>query len=150
VARHLSVLAVLALGLAGCAHCAQAKPLPRRVWLAHANAICARGDREIHALGGATTMPALARLLEKTVRISNRQLAELRALRPEPLQRPAVRDILVSMEHVNDVLSELARAAAQADGAHVDELARALRRLQHRADGLVARYGVHECLSDDG
>jgi hypothetical protein len=150
VARHLSVLAVIGLSLAGCAHGAEAKPLPRRVWVAHANAICARGDREIHALGGSTTLPALAEVLEKTVPISDRQLAELKALRPDPSQRPAVREILGSMQRVNDVLSELARAAEQADGARVDELAQTLRRLQRWTNRLVARYGVHECLSDDG
>jgi hypothetical protein len=57
---------------------------------------------------------------------------------------------MVSMERVNDVLSELARAAERGDSALMDELARTLRALQRRTDSLVALYGLHECLSDDG
>ena len=41
---------------------------PSEGLVARANAICAETDREIHALGGATSLGQLARVLEETER----------------------------------------------------------------------------------
>jgi hypothetical protein len=150
VARHVAVLFLLALGLAGCDHAAEAKPLPRSVWIARANAICARGDREIHALGGATALPALARVLERTARISDRQLTELKALRSDPSQHAAVETILDGMQRVNTALGDLVFAARSGDQSRVDRAAGRLLALERKDDRLVAGYGLHECLSNDG
>ena len=145
--RALPAALLATLLVSGCARDARAKPLPRQDWVARANAICKRADREIHALGGATTLDQLTRLLQESDRISDRQLDELRRLRPEAKELGTVTAILDSMARADSALDAVQAAAQSRNWSQVEAEARRLRALSKQADRLVARYGVHECLS---
>jgi hypothetical protein len=142
--------ALLLVSLTGCGENAQARPLPRRAWVERANAICARADRQIHALGGATTLDQLARVLEETARVSDRELAELRALRPEPVQARPVSEILDNLERANAALHDMRPAAKSGSWSRVDAQARRMQALSKKADRLVDSYGLHECRRTTG
>ncbi len=89
-------------------------------------------------------------MLEKTASVSNRELTELRRLRPEPTEVRPVRGILDSLGRAAAALDQMRAAADSESWSRVDAEAARVQALSKKADRLVGRYGLHECLSDDG
>jgi hypothetical protein len=124
--------------------------LSKREWIEQANAICARGDRQIHALGAATTLEQVSRLTARTAQISAGQLRALRGLPSPRLQQTTIEVFLERLAAQGRGVMALSEAAASGDLSMTNRAARALVELGARADRLARALEVHECLSNDG
>jgi hypothetical protein len=144
------VFVATALGATACGSASGEGQLSKREWTTQANAICARGDRRIHALGSAMTLEEVSRVVGRTSEIFAEQLRALRRLRPPASEQRTVEAFLERVAaQVRGVMS-VAAAAASGDSLAADRAGERLPRLAARTDELATALGVHECLSDDG
>jgi hypothetical protein len=148
VTRLGTVVVAAIAALAACGGSAEGSD-PRE-WRARADAICAEWDRDVHRLGGATTLARVAVVARRSSELARRHVQRLRRLRVPPEDSREVGRMLSTLERSTAALEAVARAAAAGDHPAADRAARALRRASAAADALVAQLGLHQCLSSDG
>ena len=106
----------------------------KTAWAVEADAICARDRKEIRQIPQPVSLQGVPAYLEKSLRIAQREIRQLRALKVTPEQAPIVRRLLAEFEKVVAALKQVARharagrdlaASAAADRASVASLAAA-------------------------
>jgi hypothetical protein len=143
--RILGALVVLAALAAGCGSDGGGESLSREEWIAQADAICAKGARELEALGEPASAAELIELTSNAVEVVERQLAKLRALRP-PAEAEAdyARMLDLTAEQV-EIARKISDAAKDGDAGAIQDLVREGQAVDNKVDAVARKYEFEEC-----
>ena len=143
LATATAAVAVLAL-----AACGGDERLTRAEYVRQADAICAKYERRLEALGEPRALRDVPAFIERGVPLAKRELAELEELRPPEGDDPEVERLLAQVEETIAELERLGEAAAARDRAAAEAAAVRVEEAGAEAAKLARSYGLDECGSD--
>lgn len=121
----------------------------REEFLARADAICAQADAEIAALGQPTTVDGAVETIDRLREISERQLAELRALETPDADREKLDEMFALADEQLALSTDYRDAIAQQDRDRIRELADRADRLRAEGQQAARDYGFRVCGTTD-
>jgi len=140
-------LALLLVVAAGCGSGGE-KRLSREEYAKRADAVCRRTNRLTEAPGDISSMPALARFADRTLKPLDRALADLRTLRPPADEQATVDAWLRQLARLRADAVQI-RDRARANDAHgVSTVALAATRRNERSKQLATQLGMSVCNRD--
>lgn len=141
------VAGAVALG-AGCGGEGGGDRLSRDELIAEADAICAKYEKQLEALGTPASLEDIVQLAEEGKPIIEKGVNELKALEPpEDLQEQW--DELMAENDANVALiDDLSEAAASGDQARIGQIAAEAQQQDEKTDQLGRELGLVECSND--
>ena len=139
----LAAIAVLVLALAACGGGDDGRA--KAAWIAGADAIFARVDGEIDALGEPDTLVEIAEYAAKVQPIAERQLAELANLEAPKQDRETIQVMLSLVSQGIEKTGQVEAAARKGDAAGTFVLVDEIESLTERANALAREYGLQDC-----
>lgn len=121
----------------------------REEFLAKADAICAQADAEIAALGRPTTVDGAVETIDRLREISERQLADLRALEAPGADREKLDEMFALADEQLSLSTDYRDAIAQQDRDLIRELADRANRLRAEGQQAARDYGFRVCGTSD-
>lgn len=121
----------------------------REEFLAKADAICAQADAEIAAIGRPTTVDGAVEAIDRLREISERQLADLRALEPPGADREKLDEMFALADEQLSLSTDYRDAIAQQDRELIRELADRANRLRAEGQRAARAYGFQVCGTSD-
>ncbi|MEZ5100389.1 MAG: hypothetical protein R3C15_11440 [Thermoleophilia bacterium] len=121
----------------------------REEFLAKADAICAQADAEIAAVRQPTTVEGAVEAIDRLREISERQLADLRALEPPAAEREKLDELFALADEQLALAIDYRDAIAQQDRDLIRELADRANRLRAEAQEGARAYGFRVCGTSD-
>jgi hypothetical protein len=142
------VLGGLALLAAGCGGGGE-EPLSKAEFQSQANAICAKYEKQLKALGTPSSIEEIPDLVEQALAVLNKEIDEIAALNPpEDLQSDFDKMIAASNE-TKAAADDLSAAAKSGDQAAVQQALEDGNAASKEADQLAAGLGLSECNAND-
>ena len=139
---RLTVIAVLLVSLAACGG---DDGRARVALIAGADAVCARVNAEIDALGEPETLPEIAEYAAKVQKISERQLTLLANLDEPKSDREPIRAMLALVADGIEKTRQVEAAARKGDAETTYEIVDEIETLTARANGMARDYGLRDC-----
>ena len=139
----LAGLVGAAVLLAGCG--AGNPGLPKAEWIARADKICANARDDIAALPRPGTLAEVGAYATKTLKISERELAELRNLNEPRADRDTVAKMLQFVEDGIHATERVEKAAKNGDAEAATSAIDEVNGLTDRANKLARDYGLKVC-----
>jgi len=142
VSQRIAAVAGLLLVLAACGgDGGRAKA----EWIAGAEAICARVNGEIDALGDADSLAEIAEYAAKVRKIAERQLADLANLDAPEHDRETIRAMLAFIAEGIEKTEQVESAARKGDAGRTFEIVDEIESLTAEANRTARDYGLEEC-----
>ena len=140
----LALVAALALSL-GAAACGGDDRLSREEYIAQADAICERVERQLQGLGQAESVEQFARLAERAIPIVRKSFDDIEALEPpEELEAKVHEWHEVNREGLR-ALEDLPAAARARNRSETEQILRKADETEQRADRLGREIGLKKC-----
>jgi hypothetical protein len=143
----LLALAFVAVSAAGCGSGGE-KRLSRDEYAQRADAICRRTNRLTKPPAAVTSMPALARFADRTLRPLDRALADLRALRPPEDEQATAKAWLRQLALLRADAVRIRNLARENDAGGVRKVALAATARDDRFKQLATQLGMTVCNRD--
>jgi hypothetical protein len=144
VRRALIALSVLVALAAGCGNGGE-KRLSKEEYAHRADAICRRYNEGTRALGSPRSMPALARVANRSLPFLDRAIRSLRALKPPEDEATTARNWLRQLSLLRGDVVRI-RDRARANDAHgVGAVVPAATKRNERFSALAAQLGMSVC-----
>jgi hypothetical protein len=147
VRRGLLALVLLLALASGCGHGGE-KRLSKEEFAQRADAVCRRTNRLTQPASTPTTMPALARLAERSLPPLDRARRDLRRLLPPEDEQATVRAWLRQLVLLRADAVRIRDRARANDAKGVRTVALAAQRVNDRFHSLAARLGMRVCSRD--
>jgi hypothetical protein len=139
------LLASVVLALAACGGDDEAYRREKAAWIAGADAICARVNRQIEALGEPLTLPEIADYAAKVQRIAERQLGQLRNLEPPKRDEELVGEMLARVAEGIKLTGDVEQAARHGQTKLAFEAVDRIEVLTDEANTMARDYGLADC-----
>jgi hypothetical protein len=142
------VLVAAVAALAGCGGGGGGDRLSKEEFQQRADAICAKYDTKIQALGSPSSPEDIPQFLEKGIPLIQQGIAELRALKPPEDLEQDYEAMLDETEKAIPAARKLGEAAKKQDAAAVQEALAEGERADSESDRLATKLGLDECAAD--
>jgi hypothetical protein len=119
--------------------------LSREELQSRVNAICAKIDRRLQALGEPESIDEVAEFARKATRLAQDGVAELRALEPPEDDERQYDRFLAEGDRVVALSRRLERAAREADSEALEQILQEARDSEERSDRVARNLGFDEC-----
>jgi hypothetical protein len=143
VRLRLTAISFLLLALAACGGGDDGRA--KAEWIAGADAICARVNSEIDALGEADTLAEIAEYAASVRPIAERQLTDLANLEAPKEDREAIQAMLALVAQGVEKTGQIEAAARRGDAEATFVLVDEIESLTKRANALAREYGLADC-----
>lgn len=122
--------------------------LSREELQSRVNAICAKVDRQLQALGEPESIDEVAEFARKATSLAREGVAELRALEPPEDDERQYDRFLAEGDRVVALSRRLEKAAEEADAEALEQILQEARDSEERSDRVARDLGFDECAED--
>ena len=141
VAVLVGVLVLLAAGCGGGGE----EPLSKAEFQSQANAICAKYEKQLKAVGTPTSIEEIPDLVEQALAILNKEIDEIAALNPPEDLQSDFDKMIAASNKTKAAADDLSAAAKSGDQAAVQQALEDGNAASKEADQLAAGLGLSEC-----
>jgi predicted nucleic acid-binding Zn-ribbon protein len=139
-----AVLGGLALLAAGCGGGGE-EPLSKAEFQSQANAICAKYEKQLNALGAPSSIDEIPDLVQQALVILNKEIDEIAALNPPDEQQSDFDKLIAASNKTKAAANDLSAAAKSGDQAAVQKALEDGNAASDEADQLATGLGLGEC-----
>jgi hypothetical protein len=140
------VAGATALAAAGCGG---EERLSRAEFQRQGNAICAKYDRQIEAIGTPASVEEVPEYVDKALPVIEQQIEEMRDLNPPEEDQEAYDDMLAEAENTVDAGRDLGDAAEANDNAAIENALNEGNAASDRADEHATELGLTDCVDEE-
>ena len=141
-----AVLVGVLVLLAGCGGGGDTR-LSREEFESQANAICAKYEKQLRALGSPSSIDELPDLVDQALEILNKEVAEVAALNPPEELQSDFDKMLAATNKTKEAADDLSTAAKAGDQAGVQKALEEGNAASKEADAFATNLGLTECNS---
>jgi hypothetical protein len=141
VAALVGVLALLAAGCGGGGE----EPLSKADFQSQANAICAKYEKQLNALGTPSSIDEIPDLVQQALVILNKEIDEIAALNPPDELQSDFDKMIAASNKTKAAANDLSAAAKSGDQAAVQKALEDGNAASDEADQLATGLGLGEC-----
>jgi hypothetical protein len=141
VAALLGVLVLLAAGCGGGGE----EPLSKAEFQSQANAICAKYEKQLNALGTPSSIDEIPDLVQQALVILNKEIDEIAALNPPDELQSDFDKLIAASNKTKAAANDLSTAAKSGDQAAVQKALEDGNAASDEADQLATGLGLGEC-----
>jgi hypothetical protein len=141
VAALVGVLALLAAGCGGGGE----EPLSKAEFQSQANAICAKYEKQLNALGTPSSIDEIPDLVQQALVILNKEIDEIAALNPPDELQSDFDKMIAASNKTKAAANDLSAAAKSGDQAAVQKALEDGNAASDEADQLATGLGLGEC-----
>jgi hypothetical protein len=141
VAALVGVLALLAAGCGGGGE----EPLSKAEFQSQANAICAKYEKQLNALGAPSSIDEIPDLVQQALVILNKEIDEIAALNPPDELQSDFDKLIAASNKTKAAANDLSAAAKSGDQAAVQQALEDGNAASDEADQLATGLGLGEC-----
>jgi len=138
-----ALVGVLVL-LAGCGGGGDTR-LSREEFESQANAICAKYQKQLNALGTPSSVEEIPDLVEQALAILNKEVAEISALNPPTDMQTEFDAMIEASNNTKDAANDLSQAAKDGDQAAVQKALDEGNAASKKADQIATQLGLDSC-----
>ena len=139
-----AVLGGLALLAAGCGGGGE-EPLSQAEFQSQANAICAKYEKQLNALGAPSSIDEIPDLVQQALVILNKEIDEIAALNPPDELQSDFDKLIAASNKTKAAANDLSAAAKSGDQAAVQQALEDGNAASDEADQLATGLGLGEC-----
>ena len=139
-----AVLGGLALLAAGCGGGGE-EPLSNAEFQSQANAICAKYEKQLNALGAPSSIDEIPDLVQQALAILNKEIDEIAALNPPDELQSDFDKLIAASNKTKAAANDLSAAAKSGDQAAVQKALEDGNAASDEADQLATGLGLGEC-----
>ena len=137
-------MGVLSLFAAGCGGGGE-EPLSKADFQSQANAICAKYEKQLKALGTPSSIDEIPDLVQQALVILNKEIDEIAALNPPDELQSDFDKMIAASNKTKAAANDLSAAAKSGDQAAVQKALEDGNAASDEADQLAAGLGLGEC-----
>jgi hypothetical protein len=141
-----ALVGVLILLATGCGGDGEAR-LSEREFQTQANAICAKYDKQLKAIGSPTSIEEIPDLVDQALVILDKEIDEISALNPPEELQSDFDKMLAATDRTKAAATDLSEAAKAGDQAAVQKALEEGNAASDDADELAANLGLTDCNS---
>ncbi len=141
VAALVGVLSLLAAGCGGGGE----EPLSKADFQSQANAICAKYEKQLNALGTPSSIDEVPDLVQHALVILNKEIDQIAALNPPDELQSDFDKMIAASNKTKAAANDLSAAAKSGDQAAVQKALEEGNAASDEADQLAAGLGLAEC-----
>ena len=130
--------------LAGCGGGGDTR-LSREEFESQANAICAKYQKQLNALGTPSSVEEIPDLVEQALAILNKEVAEIAALNPPTDMQTEFDAMIEASNNTKDAANDLSQAAKDGDQAAVQNALDEGNAASKKADQIATQLGLDSC-----
>ena len=145
VAALVGVLLLLATACGGGG--GSSARLSKQEFQTQANAICAKYDKQLKAIGSPTSIDEIPDLVDQVLAILDKEIDEVSALNPPEELQGDFDKMLAATDRTKAAATDLSAAAKAGDQAAVQKALEAGKAASSDADELAANLGLTDCNS---
>jgi len=138
-----ALVGVLVL-LAGCGGGGDTR-LSREEFESQGNAICAKYQKQLQAVGNPSSIDEIPDLVDQAVAILNREIAEIAALKPPADMQTEFDALIDASNNTKDAAADLSQAAKDGDRAAVQKALDEGNAASKKADQIATQLGLDSC-----
>jgi len=138
-----ALVGVLVL-LAGCGGGGDTR-LSREEFESQGNAICAKYQKQLQAVGNPSSIDEIPDLVDQAVAILNREIAEIAALKPPADMQTEFDALIDASNNTKDAAADLSQAAKDGDRAAVQNALDEGKAASEKADQIATQLGLDSC-----
>ena len=139
-----ALLGVLVLLAAGCGGGGE-ESLSKAEFQSQANAICAKYQKQLNALGTPSSLEEIPDLVAQALAILNKEIAEIAALNPPTDMQTDFDAMIEASNNTKDAADDLSAAAKAGDQAAVQKALDEGNAASKKADQIATQLGLSEC-----
>ena len=139
-----ALVGVLVL-LAGCGGGGGDTRLSREEFESQGNAICAKYQKQLQAVGNPSSIDEIPDLVDQAVAILNREIAEIAALKPPADMQTEFDALIDASNNTKDAAADLSQAAKDGDRAAVQKALDEGKAASEKADQIATQLGLDSC-----
>jgi hypothetical protein len=125
--------------------CGGEERLSQEEFVSKGNAICAKYDKRVDAVGEPENIQEVPEYVDKLLPIVEEQIEEMRALKPPEDKQETFDRMIAKAEETRDAGEELAQAAEDRDDAAVQRAFAKGQEAGEETDRLAGELGLDEC-----
>jgi len=138
-----ALVGVLVL-LAGCGGGGDTR-LSREEFESQGNAICAKYQEQLQAVGNPSSIDEIPDLVDQAVAILNKEIAEISALNPPADMQTEFDALIDASNNTKDAADDLSQAAKDGDRAAVQKALDEGKAASEKADQIATQLGLDSC-----
>jgi len=138
-----ALVGVLVL-LAGCGGGGDTR-LSREEFESQGNAICAKYQKQLQAVGNPSSIDEIPDLVDQAVAILNKEIAEIAALNPPADMQTEFDALIDASNNTKDAAADLSQAAKDGDRAAVQKALDEGKAASEKADQIATQLGLDSC-----
>ena len=138
-----ALVGVLVL-LAGCGGGGETR-LSREEFESQGNAICAKYQKQLQAVGNPSSIDEIPDLVDQAVAILNREIAEIAALKPPADMQTEFDALIDASNNTKAAADDLSQAAKDGDRAAVQKALDEGKAASEKADQIATQLGLDSC-----
>jgi len=138
-----ALVGVLVL-LAGCGGGGDTR-LSREGFESQGNAICAKYQKQLQAVGNPSSIDEIPDLVDQAVAILNKEIAEIAALNPPADMQTEFDALIDASNNTKDAADDLSQAAKDGDRAAVQKALDEGKAASEKADQIATQLGLDSC-----
>ena len=140
-----ALVGVLFLLATGCGGGGSSARLSEEEFQSQANAICAKYQEQIKAIGNPTSLQEIPDLVDQILEILNKEIDEVSALNPPEELQGQFDAMLAAADDTKKAADDLSAAAKSGDAAAVQDALEAGNAASDKADQLATGLGLDSC-----
>ena len=117
----------------------------REEFESQANAICAKYQKQLEALGTPSSIDEIPDLVEQALAILNKEVAEVAALKPPTDMQTEFDAMIEASNNTKDAANDLSQAAKDGDRAAVQKALEEGNAASTKADQIATQLGLDSC-----
>jgi hypothetical protein len=141
-----ALVGVLVLLATGCGGGGEAR-LSKQEFQTRANAVCAKYDKQLKAIGSPTSIEEIPDLVDQALAILDKEIDEVSALNPPEELQSDFDKMLAATDRTKAAAADLSEAAKAGDQAGVQKALEEGNAASNDADELAANLGLADCNS---
>jgi len=139
------LVGVLVLLAAGCGGGGSDTRLSRKEFESQANAICAKYQKQLDAIGTPSSVEEIPDLVEQALAILNKEVAEIAALSPPADMQTEFDAMIEASNNTKAAANDLSQAAKDGDQAAVQKALDEGNAASKKADQIATQLGLDSC-----
>ena len=140
-----ALVGVLVLLAAGCGGGGSDARLSREEFESQANAICAKYQKQLNAVGNPSSIEEIPDLVEQALAILNKEIAEIAALNPPADMQTEFDAMIEASNNTKAAADDLSQAAKDGDQAAVQKALDEGNAASKKADQIATQLGLDSC-----
>jgi hypothetical protein len=141
----VALVGVLVLLTAGCGGGGSDARLTREEFESQANAICAKYEKQLDALGTPASIEEIPDLVDQALAILNKEIDEIAALNPPADMQTEFDALIEASNNTKAAADDLSQAAKDGDQAAVQKALDAGNAASDKADQIATELGLDSC-----